>query len=240
MAPFSTWTELPHGKLTALEDNLLTVVGELTTPGGEIARRMTVVRLKDGRLVVYSAVLLDEKEMNALARFGAPAFLVVPSSIHRKAAKIWKERFPSLKVIAPDSARAKTEKIVPVDATHVDFQDASVRYVTVPGADGYEAALIVETPRGTTLVVNDLVGQAHEAPSFTGWLTRKLKLSGSDPRVTGVVRVGRIRDKGAVRAQLNAWARLRNLTRIVVSNGDIVDRDPTKVLRELAQSLAAS
>ena len=143
MAPFSTWTELPHGKLTALEDNLLTVVGELTTPGGEIARRMTVVRLRDGRLVLYSAVPLGDQEMAALARFGAPAFLVVPSAIHRKAAKVWKERFPALKVIAPDSARAKTEKVVPVDATQVDFQDASVRYVTVPGADGYEAALTV-------------------------------------------------------------------------------------------------
>jgi hypothetical protein len=240
MAPFSSWTELPHGKLTALEDNLLTVVGELTTPGGESARRMTVVRLKDGRLVLYSAVALDEPEIAELVRFGTPAFLVVPSHFHRKAAKFWKERFAALRVIAPDGARAKTEKVVDVDASHVDFQDASVRYVTVPGVEGYEAALIVETPRGTTLVVSDLVGHANAPASFGGWLSRKLKFRDGQPSVMGIVRVGKVRDRGAVRAQLNAWTRLRNLHRIVVSNGDIIDRDPVKVLRELAQSLAAS
>jgi hypothetical protein len=240
MAPFTTWTVLPHGNLSALDENLLTVVGDLPMPVGEFPRRMTVVRLKDGRLVIYSAVALDEPEMAALERFGTPAFLIVPSAIHRLDAKIWKDRYPALKVIAPDGARAKTEKIVPVDATHVDFQDPSVRYVTVPGTAGHEAALIVETPKGTTLVVNDLIWNVHDLPGLGGWLFRKLKFTGDKPRIASVVRLGTIKDKGAVRAQLNAWARLRGLNRIVVAHGDIVDREPAKVLRELAQGLSAS
>ena len=206
-------------------------------PLGEFPRRMTVVRLHDGRLVVFSAMALDEPEMEALERFGTPAFLVIPSAIHRMDAKIWKDRYPEMKVIAPDGARAKVEKVVPVDATHADFQDPTVRYLTVPGTAGHEAALLVETPRGTTLVVNDLIWNVHDRPGFSGWLFHTLRLTGPRPRIANVVRLGTIKDKGAVRAQLNAWARLRGLNRIIVSHGDIVERDPSNVLRKLAQSL---
>ena len=48
--PFKEWTVLPHGKLARLDDNLLSVTGELQMPIGEFPRRMTVVRLRDGRL----------------------------------------------------------------------------------------------------------------------------------------------------------------------------------------------
>jgi hypothetical protein len=237
--PFETWTVLPHGRLSTLDENLLTVVGELPLPLGEFPRRMTVVKLADGRLVVFSAVALDEPEMQALERFGEPSFLIVPSAIHRMDAKIWKDRYPDMKVIAPDGAREKAERIVPIDATHVDFGDPSVRYVTVPGTAGHEAALIVESPKGTTLVLNDLVWNVHDRPGVSGWLFRKLHLTGPKPQIASVVRLGTIKDKGAVRAQLNAWARLRRLKRIVVSHGDVVERNAPGVLRELAQSLAA-
>src|SRR5690349_15934209 len=110
------WTVLPHGKLTALDENLLTVVGELKMPVGEFPRRMTVARLRDGRLVVYSAIALDEPEMQALERFGIPTFLVVPSDRHRMDAKIWKERYPKMVVLTPDGARDKVSEVVPVDA----------------------------------------------------------------------------------------------------------------------------
>ena len=81
---FKKWTVLPHGKLTPIGENLLTVVGELPMPAGEFPRRMTVVRLRDSRLVIFSAIALDESEMQALdhslqeflrwsARFPEPA-----------------------------------------------------------------------------------------------------------------------------------------------------------------------
>ena len=237
--PFMTWTVLPHGRLSMLDENLLTVVGDLPMPLGDFPRRMTIAKLRDGRLVVFSAVALDEPEMAALERFGTPAFLVIPSAIHRMDAKIWKDRYPDMIVVAPDGAREKAERIVPVDATHVDFADPTVRYVTVPGTAGHEAALIVTTPRGTTLVVNDLIWNVHDRAGVSGWLFRKLHLTGPKPQIASVVRLGTIKDKGAVRAQLNAWARLRGLNRIVVSHGDIVERDPSGVLRGLAQGLAA-
>ena len=93
--PLTEWKVLPHGKLTTVEENILTVVGEIPMPLANITRRMTVVRLRDGRLVIFNAIALDEDEMRALEEFGKPAFLVVPNGHHRLDAKIWKSRSPS-------------------------------------------------------------------------------------------------------------------------------------------------
>ena len=80
--PLTEWKVLPHGKLTTVEENILTVVGEIPMPLANITRRMTVVRLRDGRLVIFNAIALDEDEMRALEEFGKPAFLVVPNGHH--------------------------------------------------------------------------------------------------------------------------------------------------------------
>jgi len=56
--PFQQWKVLPHGKLSEIDDNILTVTGEIRMPIMDLPRRMTVVRLSDSRLVVFSAIAL--------------------------------------------------------------------------------------------------------------------------------------------------------------------------------------
>ena len=93
-APFKEWTVLPHGKLTRINDRIVTVVGDLKMPLLELPRRMTVVRLKSGDLVVFSAIALREPDMTELETFGRPAFLVVPSLRHRLDAPGYARRYP--------------------------------------------------------------------------------------------------------------------------------------------------
>src|SRR4029077_7533909 len=119
--------------------------------------RMTVARLNNERLVIYSAIALDEDEMRAIEDFGTPGYLIVPSDHHRIDAKIWKDRYPQLTVITPSGARAKVEEAVAVDATDADFGDSDVNFITVPGTGAREAALELSSATGTTLVLNDIV-----------------------------------------------------------------------------------
>ena len=125
--PFKQWTVLPHGEVAQIDDNILTVVGDIRMPLMDLPRRMTVVRLADSRLVVWSAIALDEDEMASLEAYGRPAYLIVPSDKHRLDARIWKDRYPSLLVVAPEGARAKVEKIVPVDTVAPRFDDGTYR-----------------------------------------------------------------------------------------------------------------
>ena len=120
--PFEEWTVLPHGKLTRVDDNLLSVVGQLEMPLGEYPRRMTVVHLNDGRLVIYSAISLNEDEMAALESFGEPAYLIVPNELHRLDAKTWKERYPHIVVVAPSGVREKVSEVVTVEQTKTTYR----------------------------------------------------------------------------------------------------------------------
>jgi hypothetical protein len=160
--PFTEWKVLPHGRLTAIDDNMLTVVGGIPMPVGNMKRRMTVVRLRGGRLVVFSAIALDENEMSLLEDFGDPAFLIVPNDHHRLDSRIWKDRYPHMRVIAAAGARDKVETVVHVDATSVDFDDPDVILLTVPGTGECEAALEIRRQNGTTLVLNDVVGNMRK------------------------------------------------------------------------------
>jgi hypothetical protein len=237
--PLKEWTVLPHGQLIELDDGVLTVVGELHLPFGSFPRRMTVARLRDGRLVIYSAIALDEQEMSKLLDYGEPAFLIVPGDLHRLDAKVWKDRFPELFVVAPRGAREHVAEVVPVDADSIELDDPSVRFITVPGTNDSEAALLIKRLGGTTLVVNDLIWNVQDRPGFGGWVFHALGLSGGAPLIPFVARLRAIEDKAALRNQLEAWARLGDLQRVVVSHGSIIESEAAIALRQLAHQLAA-
>ena len=235
--PLQQWTVLPHGKLAQIDDNILTVVGEIHMPLMDLPRRMTVVRLIDSRLVVFSAIALDEDEMAALEAFGRPAYLIVPSDKHRLDAKIWKDRYPEIQVVAPEGARTKVQAAVQVDSVAPLFDDPNVQFVVVPGTRGREAALVVRTPKGTTLVLNDVVGNIRHAAGFGGWLLQMAGFAGTQAQVPKVVKMAIIEDTNALRVQLLQWAEIDSLKCILVSHGSPIEENPRQVLRDLAGSL---
>lgn len=235
--PYEHWTVQPHGPLTRVEDNIMTVVGALHMPLTDLPRRMTVVRLADGRLVVFSAIALAEDAMQELLHFGHPAFMVVPNDHHRLDAKAWKARFPSIRVVAPAGAADKVAQAVAVDCTHPEFSDPQVRFITVPGTKGHEAALLVRSETGMTLVLNDLVSNIRHTSGFGGFLLRMMRFAGEQPHIPTPVRLTLVDDKQALREQLLLWAREHSLKRILVSHGDPIEGQPSETLRALAASL---
>jgi hypothetical protein len=236
--PFEQWKVLPHGKLSEIDVNILTVTGEIRMPMMRLPRRMTVVRLNGSRLIVFSAISLDQDEMTKLEAYGRPAFLIVPSDKHRLDAKPWKNRYPAIQVVAPEGARAKVEDVVPVDTVAPQFDDPNVQFVAVPGTRGHEAALVVRTANGTTLVLNDLVGNIRSEPGSRGWLLQLAGFAGKEAQIPRVVKMVMIKDANALRAQLTQWAEIESLKRILVSHGSPIEENPRQTLRDLARSLA--
>jgi len=236
--PLQQWKVLPHGKLSEVDENILTVTGDIRMPMMSLPRRMTVVRLNGSRLIVFSAIALNEDEMTRLESYGRPAFLIVPSDKHRLDARPWKNRYPAMQVVAPEGARAKVEDVVPVDTVAPEFDDPNVQFVAVPGTRGHEAALVVRTPNGTTLVLNDLVGNIRSEPGSRSWLLQLAGFAGKEAQIPRVVKMVMIKDANALRAQLMQWAEIESLKRILVSHGSPIDQNPRQTLRDLAGSLA--
>jgi hypothetical protein len=146
-APLEHWKILPHGPLTAVDDKVWTVTGTLHMPVGDFERPVSVVRLRDGGLVVYSAIALDEDEMARLDGLGRVAWLAVPGEDHRLDAKIWLHRYPNMHVAAPAGAREKALEVVPIESTTPGFGDPDVQWITVPGTREHEARAEFAKPR---------------------------------------------------------------------------------------------
>jgi hypothetical protein len=236
--PYPRWNVLPHGTLSEVDDGILTVVGQIRMPLGNLPRRMTVVRLSDSRLVIWSAIALDANGMATLDAFGRPAFLIVPNDHHRLDAKAWKDRYPQMQVVAPKGSRPKVEKLVPVDTTAPDFGDPRVQFVPVGGTRDREAALVARTPNGTTLVLNDLVGNIRDASGIGGWLLRLAGFAGEEAQIPRVVKLNLVKDANALSAQLLQWAEMKSLKQILVSHGEPIEANPQQTLRDLAASLS--
>jgi hypothetical protein len=60
------WKVLPHGRVSQIDDRMLSVVGNLRMPLMTLPRRMTVVRLNDSRLVIWSGCLLPKETREVL------------------------------------------------------------------------------------------------------------------------------------------------------------------------------
>ena len=231
------WKVLPHGPLAAIDDKVWTVTGTIHMPVGDFERRMSVVRLRDGRLVIWSAIALDPPEMARLEAFGRPAWLVVPGDDHRLDARIWLQRYPTTHVAAPAGAREKVLEVVPVESTAPDFGDANVQWVTVPGTRAHEAALVVRGAKGTTLIVNDLIANLRHEHGFTGWMLRLMGFAGDEPHIPAVRRLAMVKDASALADQLLAWSEIDDLHCILVSHGEPIVDGPRGELRRLAGSL---
>ena len=175
--------------------------------------------------------------MAKLEAFGRPAILVVPNDHHRLDARAWKARYPEMKVVAPPGSRAKIEEVVPVDTTTPDFGDPNVQFLTVAGTAEREAALVVRTASGTTLVLNDVVGNIRNPSGLAGWLLRLAGFAGDEAHVPRVVKAAMVKDETALRDQLLKWSEERSIKRILVSHGEPLEAHPQETLRQLAGSL---
>ena len=225
-----TWKVLPHEPIQRLEENLWYVRGML----GRIQRMMAVARLGDGRLVVYNAIALDEAEMQQLEGWGQPAFLVVPSAGHRNDAKIWKQRYPQLKVISPAGAKKRVEEVLAVDDTGGDFGDPTVRFVAPDCTAARDCLLEVQSARGVTLVINDLVVNMPHVRGVSGMIFRALGFTGPSPKVAPIPRMMLVRDRAGLKSLLEQLATRKDLVRVVMSHGQLIEQNCADALRAAA------
>ena len=231
--PNETWTVAPHGDLEKLGENLYTVTGRLEMPFGETTRRMTVAKLANGRLVIYSPIALAEPQMQQLEALGAPAFMIVPRANHRMDIKGWKQRYPEILVVAPAAVKEDIEEVIPVDQTSADFGDPKVVLETVPGTGEQEMSLMVETASGKTLAVADLIFNLPPIDGLAGLGLKILGFGPGHPKQPKLVKLGLIKDEDAMKAQFMRWSNDGALERILPAHGLPIE-NPRDVLREIA------
>jgi hypothetical protein len=234
----ASWKVLPHDPVVTLAENLWWVEGSL--PGMTLRRTMTVARRSDGRLVIHSAIAMNEAAMKELESWGRPAFLLVPNGWHRLDAPAFKLRYPSIKVLAPKGGVAKVADKVTVDGTFDDYpQDDAVRVEMLHGVKDNEGAMIVRSKDGVTVVLTDAMFNMEKKPGDTmGWLMTSLFGSAPGPRVSRLFKLMAVSDKKALAQDLERYAGTADLQRVIVAHGSVAKgRDASAALRAAATYL---
>ena len=225
----ATWTVHPHEPIEELTPNLWRVEQRMNRSN---VRVMVLARLADDRVVVHSAIALDEPSMKRIDEWGEVAAILIPNRFHRQDARIWQERYPNAKVYAPSGAVSAAAKATPVHGTYADApHDATVVARDLAGIAESEGVLLVKGDGGASAIFCDTL---LNLPKTGGLLGIMLHPTGtlSVPRPTTLLFA---KDKKALRADLEQIA--AEVTRVVPGHGAVVDQNAPERLREAAARL---
>jgi hypothetical protein len=234
---YGQWTVLPHGPIERLAENLWWVQGSL--PNMSLKRVMVVVRLSDGRLVIHNGIALEAAAMQEIESWGKPAFLIVPSAMHRLDAPCFKARYPELRVLCPRGSRKRVADVLAVDGVYEDFpSDPSLRFEPLHGVRDAEGAMLVRSNDGQTLVLNDVMFNMDRKRDVLGFAITTLFGSAPGPRVSRLAKLTLVDDKAALRADFARYAELPDLVRVVVAHEKVAHGSEAKsALRAALQYL---
>jgi hypothetical protein len=228
---FTSWTVLPHEPIEKHSHNLWSVSGIM--PGGN-QRRMSIARRSDGKLLIHNPIALNEDAMRELEAFGKPAYLVVPNGFHRQDSLIYKQRYPELDVLCPQTARKKIGQIVKV-AGHLDEmpKDDDVQLFHLRGMKEREGAIRVRSHGASAVVFNDTL---LNVPSRSGLMGFMLAPTGTlgVPRFTRWILAKSTRE---LKEHLQELAASPGLKHVVPGHGAVVQADAESSLSQAAARL---
>ncbi|HMC94209.1 MAG TPA: hypothetical protein VKO16_05505, partial [Polyangia bacterium] len=181
----------PYHPLKSLAANLWQVEGALANG---LPRNMTVYRLLDGRLLLYSVVAMHPADMAALEKLGRPAILVMPHDRHGMDAPFYRRRYAVLRVLAPEPGRPRK---VPIDGDISELGELGINAYVLPGTTYHE--VVLELPveggmAGIALCTTELLGNLSSLPALPRLMRLLLRLLGPPGGGLGVARVVRWRE----------------------------------------------
>jgi hypothetical protein len=229
---FDTWQVFPHKPIEKLAPNLWRVEGDI--PGANGTRVMTIAKLRDGSLLIHNGIALEEPLMAEVEAFGKPSYLIVPNGFHRLDAKVYKERYPGVRVLCPKAARKKVEQVVAVDGSYAEGpKDDDVSLAHIDGTGEREGIVQIKSPDGTTIVFNDCVNNVPKMGGLFGFL---LAPTGK-PSIPRIAKWMIVKDKETFRSKLGGLAVIPDLKRIILSHGAMLTDGAGDKLRAVAAEM---
>lgn len=228
------WTVQPYRPIARVEDNLWTVDGDIRVPGGIIPRKMALMKAGDGRIAIHSPIPLTDADMEDIERWGEPAFCIVPNRRHRLDSPAFRQRYHALKIVCPDAAWARAERVVAVDGGY-EMLPPEFQWRTLAMTGG-EAAFVSRNGERVTLIFGDAL---FNLPHLGGALGVILRLIGSTggPRVTPLTKLIAVGDCQQLASQFRELAATPGLMRLVPGHGANLEGDAAAILRVVADRI---
>jgi hypothetical protein len=221
--------------LTALAPDLWVATRPLPIVVGDIGARMTVIRLRDGGLLLHSPVPLDPTTRAALDALGPVKWIVGPSRVHHLFLPDYVRAYPEAALCGAPGLAAKRKDLRfthVLDDTLRPQWHGEVEYLLFEGAQTLNEVVFLH-PTSRTLVLTDLAFNVRrDAPNRARIFHALVGAVGC----FGPHRIVRfaIRDRKDARRSVDrilAW----DFDRVVVSHGEVLE---TGGKRELESAFA--
>ena len=212
-------------QLTNLAPDLWFAAQPLRFLGLQLGARMTVVRLKDGKLLLHSPIAWSAELAAQLDAIGTPAFIIAPNRLHHLFIGAWLQAYPACQLHVAPTVEIKRPDLVPTSvlgpAQNLDFSD-ELQHIVLGGCS-FTNEVVFFHPQTATMIATDMVfniGPRHAA------MTRLFfRLNGAygQPAVSLLERM-MIKDRDAFHRDLNnvlAWP----IDRLIMAHGDVVEQD---------------
>lgn len=213
-----------------IADDVLLMSFPMPALGIDFKRNVTLLRLRDGRVVIHSTAAFNERDLAVIKGFGEPVWLVDATLLHDTFAKKGRAALIGTSYLAPSGFAKKTgistEALFPPPADWAGEIDV----LRIEGIRTNEHALFHR--RSRTLVVADLFfsfpSEMHGWPRF--FVRHIMRL----PRLFGVsvfLRRLMISDKQAFADSMNvllAW----NFDRLIVAHWEPIEKDAKRKVEQ--------
>jgi hypothetical protein len=207
------------GPLTPFAEGIWVDTAPVRFLGMQLTTTMTVLRLGDGNLLLYSPVALTQARQSAIEALGPVAHLYAPNLFHHRWIGEWAAAFPSARLHAPVGL-AKKRGDLRIDRIHNAAREPAFAGVLeeLP-IDGFRLAesVVVYRPARTLVVADLLHNVGRPQHRWTNFYSRTM---GFYDRValSRMIRCTAFSDRAAARRSLDELLALP-FDRLIVGHG---------------------
>lgn len=212
---------MSSGHLNLVAENIWELTYPLSLVGAQLGRRVTILRLKSGKLLIHSTGPFTPADIRAIKALGTPGWIVDVTLNHDTFADLGRAAFPEIPYGVPD------------DFIHVDGERFSL---IAPPSEWRDEIGVIEMagmPRvreyafhhrpSRTLIVADLVFNFEQCST---WTRQFFRWAGGIKEYPGMSRLfaAMIADKPAFTRSLEQVFQC-DFDRLIVAHGQIIQTD---------------
>jgi len=151
-------------KLTSFAEGVWFARDSYRLFGVDLGTKMTVVRLANEKLLIYSPIKINDSLRLQLSALGDPAYIVVPSILHNLHAEQWYSAFPHSTVYCAQGAkiRIKGKSLKPGESYPWEDQLITIFIDGMPKVNEW----VFVHKKSRTLIVCDLLFNVTEPQNF--------------------------------------------------------------------------
>jgi hypothetical protein len=207
-------------------------------PAVRLPARATLLRARDGGLVLHSPVPVSDEDAHAIGAVGEVTTIVAPSIYHWLFVEAAKKRWPSARVLAAPGIEKKLAS-VKVDLLPASGEiDPDIMVTRIDGAPKMSEHVFHHVP-SRSLVVTDLLFNINEGSNLMGSLVLRAMGAWRKPAQSRAWRF-MVEDRAkaaASAARVLEW----DFARTIMAHGDILEEEAaTRTRAALAWMLSAA